>query len=81
MQEFELIKTMIEVILVPSFGWYIKNMASDLKEVSKSQTEQSKELAVLRVALIGLDGKNGMRSELANLKRKQDNSEHSPKHD
>ena len=77
---FEIIKTLIEVVIVPAAGFYMRKLDNAIdglgKELSKlmeAQNKQNTELAVLKVALIGIDGRNGIRSEVAALKAHQEN--------
>lgn len=50
---------LVEVGVIPIVGYGVKKL-----------TEISKELTELRTALIGIDGKNGIRSRLIHLERR-----------
>lgn len=63
--DIENVKTVIEFILLPVLGWMIQRIDA----LAKAQTATDIKLGEIRVALIGLDGKNGMRSQLDDLKR------------
>lgn len=52
----------VELGIIPVIGYVAKKLA-----------EISKELTELRTALIGIDGKNGIRSRLFHLERKVEN--------
>lgn len=72
--DFELVKTIIEVIVIPMAGFLMRKMdksiddlRTEIAALAETQSKQNTELAVLRVALIGIDGRNGIRSEVAKL--------------
>lgn len=56
---WEIIKTVIEVAVVPFGLWIVNTLRLALEE-----------LKTLRTVLIGVDGKNGMRSRLRRLERR-----------
>lgn len=56
---WEIIKTVIEIAVIPFGAWIVNNLRLALEE-----------LRTLRTVLIGVDGKNGMRSRLRRLERK-----------
>lgn len=56
---FSLLVKAVEIGVIPIVGYGVKKL-----------TEISNELIELRTALIGIDGKNGIRSRLIHLERK-----------
>jgi len=56
---WEVVKTVIEVAVVPFGLWIVNTLRLALEE-----------LRTLRTVLIGVDGKNGMRSRLRRLERR-----------
>jgi len=56
---WELLKTVIEVAVIPFGLWTVKTLHLALQE-----------LRTLRTVLIGVDGKNGMRSRLRRLEKR-----------
>ena len=56
---WDIIKTVIEIAVIPFGAWIINNLRLALEE-----------LKTLRTVLIGVDGKNGMRSRLRRLERR-----------
>lgn len=59
---WEVIKTVIEIAVLPLGAWIVNNLRLALEE-----------LRTLRTVLIGVDGKNGMRSRLRRLERRVEN--------
>lgn len=62
----------LELLILP-FAWHVIKRLSSLGE---KLSKQSEDLLALKVALIGIDGKNGMRSELNQLKADTERREH-----
>lgn len=56
---WEVVKTVIEVAVIPFGLWIVNTLRLALEE-----------LRTLRTVLIGVDGKNGMRSRLRRLERR-----------
>lgn len=56
---WELIKTVVEVAVIPFSLWIVNTLRLALEE-----------LRTLRTVLIGVDGKNGMRSRLRRLEKR-----------
>lgn len=56
---WDIIKTVIEIAVIPFGAWIVNNLRLALEE-----------LRTLRTVLIGVDGKNGMRSRLRRLERR-----------
>jgi hypothetical protein len=56
---WDIIKTVIEIAIVPLGAWIVNTLRMALEE-----------LRTLRTVLIGVDGKNGMRSRLRRLERR-----------
>jgi|688.fasta_scaffold11762_17 hypothetical protein len=56
---WEVVKTIIEVAVIPVGMWIVNTLRLALEE-----------LRTLRTVLIGVDGKNGMRSRLRRLERR-----------
>lgn len=56
---WEIVKTVIEVAVIPFSLWIVNTLRLALEE-----------LRTLRTVLIGVDGKNGMRSRLRRLERR-----------
>lgn len=56
---WDIIKTVIEVAIIPLGIWIVNSLRLALEE-----------LHTLRTVLIGVDGKNGMRSRLRRLERR-----------
>lgn len=69
----ETIKTLVELVLLPVLGWAVKR----IDDLGKAVQGAEKSIAEIRVALVGLDGKNGMRSEIRELRRVQEHGEDS----
>lgn len=63
--DLESVKTVIEFVLLPVLGWMIRRIDA----LATAQTATDIKLGEIRVALIGLDGKNGMRSQLDDLRK------------
>jgi hypothetical protein len=59
---WDIIKTVIEIAIIPLGAWIVNNLRLALEE-----------LRTLRTVLIGVDGKNGMRSRLRRLERRVEN--------
>ena len=59
---WEVIKSVIEIAVIPLGAWIVNNLRLALEE-----------LRTLRTVLIGVDGKNGMRSRLRRLERRVEN--------
>lgn len=59
---WEVVKTAIEVAVIPFSLWIVNTLRLALEE-----------LRTLRTVLIGVDGKNGMRSRLRRLERRVEN--------
>lgn len=59
---WEIVKTAIEVAVIPFSLWIVNTLRLALEE-----------LRTLRTVLIGVDGKNGMRSRLRRLERRVEN--------
>lgn len=68
--EIEVLRTLLEFIFLPVFGWMVKRMDS-LAKVQATQQQSINDIGTtlreMRVALIGLDGHNGIRSEVKHL--------------
>jgi hypothetical protein len=68
--EIEVLRTLLEFIFLPVFGWMVKRMDS-LAKVQATQQQSINDIGTtlreMRVALIGLDGQNGIRSEVKHL--------------
>lgn len=56
---WEIVKTVIEIAVIPFSLWIVNTLRLALEE-----------LRTLRTVLIGVDGKNGMRSRLRRLERR-----------
>ena len=61
-QTWDVIKTIIEIAIIPLGAWIVNTLRMALEE-----------LRTLRTVLIGVDGKNGMRSRLRRLERRVEN--------
>lgn len=56
---WDIIKTVIEIAVIPFGAWIVNNLRLALEE-----------LRTLRTVLIGVDGKNGMRSRFRRLEKR-----------
>lgn len=63
---FDQIIKVVELLVLP-FAWYIVN---SLKDLSKRLDEVATEARELKVVLIGVDGRNGMRSRFSRVERR-----------
>lgn len=69
--QIEIVKLILEFLILPICGWFmseLKQMKEKHQELEKRFSDLDKHILEIKVALIGIDGRNGMRSELANLK-------------
>jgi hypothetical protein len=79
-EPMESIKTLVELVLLPVLGWVVKridNLGKDVQDAKEAIQTTKQSIAEIRVALVGLDGKNGMRSEIRELRRVQEHGEDS----
>ncbi len=69
-QLFDSIFKLIEVLVVPLL-WKIY---ATLSEISHKQAAQTGEISNVKTILIGADGKNGIRSRVRRLERRQEHT-------
>lgn len=69
--QIDIIRTILEFLILPIAGWFaseLKQIKTKHDDLEKRFNDLDKHILEIKVALIGIDGRNGMRSELANLK-------------
>ena len=71
----EAIRFFLEFLVVPLIAWFssrIAKLEATQLVMERNLHDLNSSLKEIKVALIGLDGKNGMRSEMKDLKRRFD---------